>query len=103
MHLLLFAARRGRRDPPACPLQRLPDRRDRADAEHAGLDGTHAIGDEAGGGLEPVLVGIAALGHQHGRRTAVQARGVPGGDSAVLPEVSARESTARPATTSTTM
>src|SRR5664279_5404158 len=42
---------------PSGPLQRLPDGRNGADAEHAGFHPAEAVGDETRDRLEPVSIG----------------------------------------------
>src|ERR1019366_5960125 len=71
---------------PSGPLQRLPDGRNGADAEHAGLHRAEAIGDETRDRLESVSIGKTALRDDHCGRGGVEPRRVPRRDGSILAE-----------------
>ena len=65
-------------------LERQPDRRHRADAEHARLDRRDAVRDQPRQRRQPVRFREGALGHDHRRGAAVEPGRVAGRDGAVL-------------------
>ena len=66
--------------------QRLPGRRDRADAHHLGFDAGEAVADQRHLGRQPQLGRDVGAGDQAGGRAVVEAGRVAGGDPPVRPE-----------------
>jgi hypothetical protein len=71
---------------PAGALQRLLDRGEGAQSEHARFDRGDPVRDETRQGDQTAFVGPSAIGKHHGRSAIVQSRGVAGGDRAVWTE-----------------
>src|SRR5262245_30711888 len=71
---------------PAGALQGLLDRGHGSQSEHARLDRSDAVRDQACGWSETTFVGPRVVGEHHGRSGVVQSRGIAGGDCAVWTE-----------------
>src|SRR5262249_48881365 len=65
-------------------------------AEHSGLDGGNAVGDEACHGYDRLRLSEGAVGNNHGGSTAVEARCIAGRYSAAFSERRAELGEARP-------